>query len=95
MTSFLRRAFVTTIILHPAFMFTQLSVSYYSGDMSGYWSQTPFGSYSGAIPGVVGLNYGFLKVFGNIAVLLRIVSVCIWAVTIMGIIVWAKRRLHR
>ena len=95
MSSFLRRAFVATIVLHPAMLFAQLTVSYYSGDLSGYWSQTPFGSYSGAIPGVVWMNYGFLKVFGNIAVLLRIVSVCIWALTLMGIIVWAKRHLRR
>ena len=93
MSSFLRRAFATTIVLHPAFLFTQLTVSYFSGDMSGYWSQTPFDSYSNAIQGVVWLNYGFMKEFGNIAVLLRIASVCLWFLTLMGIIVWVKRRL--
>ena len=95
MTSFLLRAFVATIVLHPAFMFTQLSVSYYSGDMPGYWSQTPFGSYSDAIPGVLWLNYGFMKELGSIAVLLRIASVCLWFLTLMGMIVWVKRRLCR
>ena len=93
MTSFLRWTFVTAIVLNLAFMFTQLSASYYSGDMSSYWSQTPFGSYSGAIPGVLWLNYGFMKELGNIAVLLRIGSVCLWFLTLMGIIVWVKRRL--
>ena len=86
---------MTAIALHLAFMFTQLSASYYSGDILSYWSQTPFGSYSSTIPGVLWLNYGFMKGLGNIAILLRIVSVCLWFLTLMGMIVWVKRRLCR
>ena len=90
MTSLLRWAFVTAAVLHLACMFTQLSVSYFSGDMPSYWSQTPFASYSSVILGILWLHYGFMKELGKIALLLRIVSVCLWFVTLIGIILWVK-----
>lgn len=90
MPFFLRLA-IMIFMAHAVCMYVQLSASAFTEGMADYWSQTPFGSYSGAIPGIVWLNYGFLKEFGLYAVLPHVVSVFAWVVFLIGAFMWTKR----
>ena len=74
------------VIFHASFMFTQLSVSYYSDDVAHYWSQTPFTSFGSAIVGVVWLKYGFLEEFGKYVMPIRIVLAVPWVIILVGIV---------